>query len=252
MPTESLDAATSDARTHHALSGISRVAILDLLRSSEEPLDVPSLAARVGLHPSTVRSHLDRLVAVGLAAESVEARSRPGRPRLLYSAAAAPVGEVPADSYRLLAGVLAGSLAGTGNSGVDAATAAGRSWGNEVAQRHEDQSGSGEVPPAPIDGGTATLRIVEILDEVGFSPRLQVPEPGLAVGSDPGHRVIELHRCPFLDVAKENSDVVCSVHRGLMEGALERLHSPTVTVTLEPFARPGVCLAHLTGPAMTS
>lgn len=244
MPTESLD-----ARTHHALSGISRVAILELLRSSDEPLDVPALAARVGLHPSTVRSHLDRLVAVGLAAESVEARSRPGRPRLLYSAAA-PVGEVPDDSYRLLAGVLAGSLAASGNSGVTAATAAGRNWGSELVQRGDAHpaadSAADSGPAAPVDGGTATLRIVEILDELGFSPKLQVPEPGLTAGTDPAHTVIELHRCPFLDVATENSDVVCSVHRGLMEGALERLHAPAVSVRLEPFARPGVCLAHLT------
>ncbi|HSP52853.1 MAG TPA: helix-turn-helix domain-containing protein [Cryobacterium sp.] len=243
MPIEPLD-----ARTHHALSGISRVAILELLRSSDEPLDVPSLATRVGLHPSTVRSHLDRLVTVGLAVETVEARSRPGRPRLLYSAEA-PVGEVPEDSYRLLAGILAGSLAASGKSGVDDATAAGRNWGSELVQRGDAHPAADSGPSAPVDGGTATLRIVEILDEVGFSPKLRAPEPGLSVGSDPAEVVIELHRCPFLDVAKHNSDVVCSVHRGLMEGALERMHAPAVRVTLEPFARPGVCLAHLTGPA---
>ncbi|TFD33459.1 ArsR family transcriptional regulator [Cryobacterium cryoconiti] len=235
------------------MSGISRVAILELLRSSDEPLDVPALAARVGLHPSTVRSHLDRLVAVGLAVESVEARSRPGRPRLLYSAAA-PVGEVPDDSYRLLAGVLAGSLAASGNSGVTAATAAGRNWGSELVQRGDARpaadsaagSAADSGPAAPVDGGTATLRVVEILDEIGFAPKLQVPGPGHTAGTDPAPTVIELHRCPFLDVATENSDVVCSVHRGLMEGALERLHAPAVSVRLEPFARPGVCLAHLT------
>ena len=243
-----------DARTHRALSGVSRVAILELLRSSDGPLDVLALAARVGLHPSTVRSHLDRLLTVGLAVETVEARSRPGRPRLLYSAEV-PVGEASEASYRLLAGVLAGTLAVSGNAGVDVATAAGRSWGSELVRRgdaHPDTHREADLlPSAAIDGETAALRIVEILDQVGFSPKLRMPEPGLSVGGDPGQVVIELHRCPFLDLAKENSDIVCSVHRGLMEGALERMHAPAVRVTLEPFARPGVCLAHLAGPAKT-
>ena len=224
-----------DARTHRVLSGISRVAILEILRTADAPLDVPAIAEAVGLHANTVRSHLDRLVEVGLATETVEARVRPGRPRLFFRATE-PAAEVPDDSYRLLAGLLAGGLGRSGPSGAgaEAAAEAGRHWGRELA--------------GPDSGpGDAVGRIVQILDEVGFEPRLDAA--GAAASDD---LVIELHRCPFLDVARDHSDVVCSVHRGLMEGSLERLHAPGVGVTLEPFARPGVCLAHLAIPAAKS
>ncbi|MBC7443573.1 MAG: helix-turn-helix domain-containing protein [Ramlibacter sp.] len=240
MPTEPLD-----ARTHRVLSGISRVAILDLLRSGEGPVDVPSIAAHVGLHPNTVRSHLDRLVEVGLVTAATEERVRPGRPRLLFTAAAPAT--APDDSYRLLAGILAGSLASGAPSGADAAGEAGRRWGDEMARTAVAPA---EMPLAPLDGALAVERIVEILDRVGFSPRLG--EAGIPPAAEPepgGQVVIELHACPFLDVAKDHRDVVCSVHRGLMEGALERMHAPAVGVTLEPFARPGVCLAYLALPA---
>jgi len=234
MPSEAID-----PRTHAVLSGISRVAVLEVLRAGTEPLDVSAIAGQVGLHPNTVRSHLDRLVTVGLVEEAAEARVRPGRPRLLYSATV-PVDTAPEDSYRLLAGILARGLAGGPASGAEAAVAAGRRWGGGLAAE----------PPAALEAGAATRRIVEILGEVGFSPKVgeqqSTPEPDVDAGS---HVVIELHRCPFLDVAREHPDIVCSVHRGLMEGALERLHAPGVGVTLEPFARPGVCLAHLTTPA---
>jgi len=229
-----------DARTHRVLSGISRVAILEILRATDVALDVPAIAAQVGLHPNTVRSHLDRLVEVGLAAETVEARVRPGRPRLFFHATA-PAVEVPEDSYRLLAGLLAGGLAGDAPSGAAAAAEAGRRWGRQVA---EADSGPTDVE-SESGPGTPVGRIVQILDEVGFEPRLA----GTGDAGDAGDVVIELHRCPFLDVARDHSGVVCSVHRGLMEGALERLHAPGVGVTLEPFARPGVCLAHLALPA---
>lgn len=237
MPTEAID-----PRTHAVLSGISRVAILEVVRAGTEPLDVTAIAGQVGLHPNTVRSHLDRLVTVGLVEEAAEARVRPGRPRLLYSATV-PVDQAPEDSYRLLAGILAGGLAGSATSGVDAAVAAGRRWGGGLAP----------AAPVPPDAGAATRRIVEILDEVGFSPKVGEQQPAPEADVNAGsHVVIELHRCPFLDVARDHPDIVCSVHRGLMEGALERLHAPGVGVTLEPFARPGVCLAHLTTPAAKS
>ncbi|TFC59783.1 ArsR family transcriptional regulator [Cryobacterium sp. TMT2-15-1] len=238
MPIEPLD-----ARTHRVLSGISRVAILELLRDADAELDVPAIAQAVGLHANTVRSHLDRLVEVGLVAETVEARVRPGRPRLFFRATS-PAAEVPAESYRLLAGLLAGGLGRdvSPGAGAGAAAEAGRRWGREMA---ETDAGLSDAQSGAAHGASVG-RIVQILDEVGFEPRL-----GAAAGSTPApvDVVIELHRCPFLDVAKDHSDVVCAVHRGLMEGALERLHTPGVGVTLEPFARPGVCLAHLEVPA---
>lgn len=229
MPTEPLD-----ARTHRVLSGISRVAILELLRAADAPLDVPAIAEAVGLHANTVRSHLDRLVEVGLATGSVEARVRPGRPRLLFQATT-PDAEVADDSYRLLAGLLAGGL---GRDAPSSAAAAGRRWGRQLVEADAGPAG----PAEPVG------RIVQILDEVGFEPRL-AGATGAAGAAGPEDVVIELHRCPFLDVAKDHSDVVCGVHRGLMEGALERLQAPGVSVSLEPFARPGVCLAHLSIPA---
>ncbi|WP_166792566.1 helix-turn-helix transcriptional regulator [Cryobacterium algoricola] len=234
-----------DARTHRALSGVSRVAVLEVLRTHRMPLDIPALAAAVGLHPNTVRSHLDRLLEVGLVTEAVEARTRPGRPRLLYASippesdpagpGAAPTTESAASegSYRLLAGLLADSLAAgapDARAGSERAGDAGRRWSEEFVP-------SDERAPGPIDPAGAIDRVVEILDVVGFAP---------AVSED--RTAIELHRCPFLDVAKENSAIVCSVHRGLMQGALDRMHAPAIGIRLEPFVRPGVCVAHVVYP----
>jgi predicted transcriptional regulator len=53
------------ARLHKALGSPRRLRLLEIVRA-DGPLDVRTLAQRVGLHPSTVRSHLDLLVEVGL------------------------------------------------------------------------------------------------------------------------------------------------------------------------------------------
>ena len=56
---------------------------------------------------------------------------------------------------------------------------------------------------------------------------------------------IGLRRCPFLEVAAVRSAVVCPVHLGLMQGALETWGAPVTVDHLEPFAEPDLCLAHL-------
>ncbi|TFB94091.1 metalloregulator ArsR/SmtB family transcription factor [Cryobacterium sp. HLT2-28] len=257
MPTDVID-----PRSHAVLSGISRVAVLEVLRASSEPLTADAIAARVGLHPNTVRSHLDRLTEAGFATGAAEALGKPGRPRLLFRAAPSPE-DAPEDSYRVLAGILAEGMAAgatgaqvTGDrsaalSGADAAALAGSRWGRRLATARNEADTTAPADAAAPSGGRADAlaRVVAILDEVGFSPVLGGPDHGAPTGTaslaDDAPVVIELHRCPFIDVARSQADIVCSVHRGLIQGALERLDAPFGRVTLEPFARPGICLARL-------
>src|SRR5680860_116471 len=75
-----------DPARHRVLAGVSRVQVLEVLRAQTAPLAVVVVADRVGLHPNTVRLHLDQLVEAGLVAREPEPRDRPGRPRLVYVA----------------------------------------------------------------------------------------------------------------------------------------------------------------------
>ena len=75
-----------------------------------------------------------------------------------------------------------------------------------------------------------------LLEEFGFDPRLQADENG--------HTVLMQH-CPFGEVADHYRKIVCSVHLGLMQGALDELGAHVEASELEPFVRPGVCTAHL-------
>jgi predicted ArsR family transcriptional regulator len=236
-----------DLSSHKALAGVSRVAILEVLRAGPGAQDVQAIAAQVGLHTNTVRTHLDQLVEAGLVEASVEVRTSPGRPRVLFRASAAsPAAE--ADSYKLLAGILASAIdPGAPVPGVPAprtaAAEAGRRWGRTVV-------GSDGTASAPVDAEHGLKRIVALLDEVGFAPRVSVssvtgPTSQSGSGAEVHGTVIELHRCPFRDVALEHSFVVCGVHLGLMQGALEQMGAPAASIRLEPFVRPGLCLAHV-------
>jgi predicted ArsR family transcriptional regulator len=210
--------------------GESRARVLAALQNARGPLGVEAVAAKVGLHPNTARFHLDGLAEQGLVARTVEARETPGRPRALYTALArsAPAGR---RSYRLLAQILTSYLA-TGRHPERAALKAGEEWGRYLADRPE--------PFRRVDAAKATARLTAALDDVGFEP-----EP-VTAGRN---RQILLHHCPFREAAEAHSDVVCTVHLGLMRGILAELDAPLDVTRLDPFVEPDLCVAHLAARA---
>jgi predicted ArsR family transcriptional regulator len=216
-----------DTKLHRALGDPSRARVVEVLRASAEPLDAVELADRVGLHPNTMRSHLRVLAEAGLVTVRPEQRARPGRPRLVYQALPEEGAAVERDGYRLLSEILASYLAASGQDSTERAEEAGRSWGRYLVDRRLPQAVSGEDD---IDS------IIRVLEEVGFEPRLEPAEHG--------HTVLMQH-CPFGEVADSYGRVVCSVHLGLMQGALVELGARLAADDLKPFVKPGVCAAHL-------
>lgn len=215
----------ADTAVHRALAKDSRVRLLWVLTGSDAPRSAAELAEEVGLHLTTVRAHLDILIEAGLVAAEREGRGTPGRPRLLYRATGAQPSAADG-GYRLLAEVLASHLAGTTDDPETQAVAAGRVWGAYLVDR--------PPPYARPSRHAARAALLELLERLGFDPEL-----------DDDARIL-LRRCPFLEVARQHPDVVCSVHLGLLHGALEALDSPSLRAgALEPFVEPTLCIAHL-------
>ncbi|MFH5228645.1 helix-turn-helix transcriptional regulator [Antrihabitans spumae] len=201
-----------------------REAVLATLREGGAAMPIAAMAKRLDVHPNTVRFHLEVLVANGRA-ERVEPDQRgPGRPPLLFRAVRRmdPGGS---RRYQVLAEILTVSLAGERNAGAKA-RAAGRMWARRVTQ----------PVSSPPNSGESVDRLVDLLAELGFAPQRQ---------EDDGEQRIGLRHCPFLEVAQGASSLVCSVHLGLMQGALEAWDAPVTVDRLEPFVEPGLCLAHV-------
>lgn len=218
--------ATSEAR-HAALAVVSRRRLLEALQAADGPLDVVALATAVGLHVTTTRFHLDLLERAGLVQRAAERAGRPGRPRQLYTLV--PVAQ-PEEGHRHLAAVLAGELAADPDHGPQRAELAGRRWAEQALPNSDE---------LPWDEGTR--RIGELFDALGFAPRLV---------DDEQHRHLELDGCPFRDLARAYPHIVCTVHLGLLRGALHRLQLPDAAqgAGLRPFVGPELCIADVPVP----
>ena len=196
------------------------------------------LAQQLGLHINTVRAHLSVLEKAGLVSSEREDRNRPGRPRLVYRATAVATDMRQADQdrgrgYRFLAEILASYVAATLADPSAAAQEAGTAWGRYLVDR--------PGPFRKIEPAAAVDQLVEMLDELGFAAELD--------DDDPGAPRVLLHRCPFLDVAKEHQRVVCGIHLGLMRGALDELGVEVEARDLLPFVKPDLCVSNLKMPA---
>ncbi|HEX6342601.1 helix-turn-helix transcriptional regulator [Umezawaea sp.] len=205
--------------------------VLDLLRGSAGSLSVAEVADRLDAHPNTVRFHLDALVRAGRVERVRLPPSGPGRPPLVFRARP---GMDPAGprNYRALAAVLAEGLA-AGPDPAANAVAAGRAWGARLLEPRD--------AVVPTEAGVRTL--VGLLDDLGFEP--EWPSSGSA-------ERVGLRHCPFLEVARARAEVVCSLHLGLMRGAVASLGAPVTVDRLEPFAEPDLCLVHLSTPDSTT
>ena len=204
--------------------GARRAEVLARLREADGPLSVRQVASQTGLHVNTARFHLDGLVGDNLAERAAEARDVPGRPRILYTARA----EAPGPrSYGLLAEMLTGLVASLDNAGP-AAIEAGRAWGRHLVER--------PAPSQSVHADAATGRLTRVLDSIGFQSEVR---------SIPSATEIRLHHCPFREVAERHPDVVCTIHLGLLQGALAELRAPLEARSLEPFVTPNLCVARL-------
>jgi predicted ArsR family transcriptional regulator len=187
-----------------ALGDDTRFAIYKELGRSPAPLSATDLAERLALHPNTVRPHLDRMREAGLVEVEPIHRGTVGRPQLRYSLApGAPGLGLDPPAHTLLAGLLAALAEQIGGDGLDAANL-GRRWGTEAGGRR--QTGKG-----------CLAALVAELDRLGFDP----VESELGGGGARTRRVrVDFLHCPFRELAEAYPELVCNLHRGIVEGVV--------------------------------
>jgi predicted ArsR family transcriptional regulator len=184
-----------------------------------EPVSRDDVAAALGVPRATVAFHLDRLVDERLLAVGHErrtGRSGPGagRPAKLYRRSDRQVSvSLPERQYELAGQLLA--------SAVEEADETGGSP-REILGRRARERGAELTAGAPD--------IVGALEEHGFEPRAE------------GDAVL-LGNCPFHQLARTHTRLVCEMNLGLVEGMLAGTGECGLRARLDP--QPGFCCVRL-------
>lgn len=207
-----------------------RAALLETLEAQPEPTSVQALVTLTGLHTNTVRDHLDGLLRSGLVSRRLAPANGRGRQAWLYEGVRRTPGA--GAEYAGLAATLATIVVRSSADPTEEASRAGLEWGRRLARETPEPETSGDVSTdAEV---VARRKVVGLFGELGFAPEAD---------DDAGR--VRLTRCPLLEAAHQQPDVVCSVHLGIARGALQTYGGDPRGAELVPFAEPGACLLHL-------
>lgn len=185
-----------------------RHSIYEELCRADGPRSTAEIAATLGLHPNTVRPHLERMREVGLLELEVESRGSVGRPQHRYSVAPeAPAFGAETPALRALSRMLADVAAFMAPDPEDVAAMA---WdqGGAAAERRRGAATACEVA------------LADALGELGFDP---------ATVADGDSTTIRFTQCPYRELAEAYPDLICNLHRGLVEGFVARMDGTRVT-----------------------
>jgi|SRR5680860_1159090 len=196
--------------TDDPLTQPTRARIFALLAELKEAVGTDDLATRLGLHPNGVRVHLERLQKAGLVERRQEraGRGRPGD-RWTVAPGAQPSGQPPS-AYASLAVWLARAIP-AGPTRLREVERTGREIGRELA---------------PKESGDAVEGLRQTLAALGFQPSMKVEADGSLT--------CRVENCPYRDSVRENADVVCTLHRGITVGVLEKLDPKAKLTGFEP------------------
>lgn len=213
---------TKALEIHKALADNTRFRLYRHLRLVDRPVSVREMSRRLAVHPNTLRPHLRRLEEAGLVRHEVRKGDGVGRPQMLY-VGVEPAGDEGRD-FRLLSEMLLGTIH-TERQLARAAELA-RGWGEYLVSRDAPKPGV----RLPDRKNLAVLQ--SAMDRAGFEPRFR--RQGAAVE-------VAFRRCPFRELVDDHREVVCALHRGLLEGMLAGLRPPLELRELKPFVERGVC-----------
>jgi predicted ArsR family transcriptional regulator len=197
-----------------ALGDNTRYAIYLEVARSATPRSTADIADALALHPNTVRPHLERMREVGLLDVTVDSRGQVGRPQHRYALAAdAPSLGLEPPTFPLLARMLAMAAAFAG-AGSEEAAAAGRQQGRAAAAAH--------AADAAADMATCVVALAAELELLGF-------DPAVAADEADDTATIAFTHCPFRELAEAFPELVCHLHRGMVEGFVEQIGGADVS-----------------------
>lgn len=182
------------------------------------PMTVEQLADATGLHPNTVRGHLDVLLATGSVGREAAGSNGRGRPRWLYRSAAQD-----ANPFQFLAQALTVQLARADSVAI--AEAAADRWAEALPEL-----------PLAFSPDEAVAEATDALNRLGFN----------AIASPVGD-AIAVTGCPYADLVDDNP-VICDIHTALVVRLLDQTGQPVSLDSMEVWARRGMCVARLHRP----
>lgn len=205
---------TTDLMDRAAELSVKQREVLDRLALHPHGAQVGDLAKEMGMHPNTIRGHLDELLARDLVQVTTAPSEGRGRPSNIFHTRT-PHHSTVTREYIGLVRTMAECLT---EGDTEKAREIGRQWARQTHDGREVQSDA--------SGASQLNALIAILRDLGFDP--SYPNQSGNIG---------LNACPFTTVGvSAPSSVICALHAGYLDEL-----SGGIVHKLLPYSRPSQC-----------
>lgn len=198
----------------NVLSDPTRYYIYQYITQKHQEVTVQEIADQFEIHPNVARLHLTKLEDVNMLVSETKKTGKGGRPSRLYRLSDDVIQlHFPYRDYQLLSKIAIETMMDLGEHGKEAIRKTGYNFGMELVEVEKSKN--------PQNHQTADfdqkLKIIKNAATVaGFYPEFEVNEDKTKI-------YFQIYNCPFKEIAKNNAEIVCSMHYQFLKGMFEAL-----------------------------
>ncbi|MBM7552298.1 helix-turn-helix transcriptional regulator [Thalassobacillus pellis] len=194
----------------NVLSDPTRFYIYEYIVQKNNEVTVLEIAEVFEIHPNVARLHLSKLEDVKMLISSSKKTGKGGRPSRVYQLSHEEIGlSFPFRDYKLLSQIAIEAFSEMGEAGKQALYKTGEKFGKEMMQRSGVSSRSSLSKEE-------RLKIMKTAAEmIGLYPEFRPVSDSVFK--------FQVNNCPFKDIAKKQSDIVCLMHEFFLKGMFEAL-----------------------------
>lgn len=199
-----------DFEVTNILSDSTRYQIYQHIIWINKPVTTKYIAEVMGIHVNVAREHLTKLENIDLLKVNTEKTGRGGRPSKLYSLSDQAIEiSFPFRDYKLLAKLSIEALANLGSEGNLALKKIGMTYGRKIVQQTEKFKDEISI----VD--KAQL-ISNLTNDLGLYSTVEFNDKTSSI-------YLSINNCPFHELTKRHSPMICSTHHAFLEGILFEL-----------------------------
>lgn len=196
------------------LSDPTRYYIYQYITNRHQDVTVQEIADNFSIHPNVARLHLSKLEDVNMLISETKKTGKGGRPSRLYRLSEDVIQlHFPFRDYQLLSKITIEAMMTLGEQGKIALYETGKRFGKELMNQE-------------------TARNNHLADEITFEQKLQLLKsaatmaglyPDFEIDEENTKIYLEIFNCPFKEIARENSEMVCQMHFQYLKGMVESI-----------------------------
>lgn len=206
----------------NVLADPTRYYIYQYILKKHTEVTVHEIAGEFSIHVNVARLHLTKLTDVNLLQAETKKTGKGGRPSRYYHPAPEAVQlTFPFRDYQLLSKIAIQALTNLGTEGMHALHEVGQQFGAETIKQ---AILSKYVNETKLTFEQRILIFKDACNTAGLSPAISVDENSQMIS-------LQIHNCPFKELASKEPSAICAMHTSLLKGIAESIFDDA---SLEP------------------